>query len=157
MLDGQDFVRANFEAIAEREKRIDVLLVEPLKPPVQVQLPDTLQALQETLGGKIETLNPFDAPIVIIGTSEAKLHNLQLNRGLYDGQGELQDILCGKFIVAGAGAETFESLTPELMEKYKAQFETPEKFYALAGKIVVQKVEPPKETNLAKKATQQER
>ena len=157
VLDVNDYTGVDFQTIAEREKQLNVLLVEPMKPPTEITIPDTLQSLQETLGGKIETLNPFDDPVVIIGTNEAKLHNLQLNRGLNDEKGELQDIICGKFIVAGVGEETFESLSPEQMVKYKDHFEKPEKFYSLAGTIIAQKVEPPKDKDLMKKATQPER
>ena len=82
---------------------------------------------------------------------------MQLNRGLYDEQGELEDIICGKFIVAGIGEEDFINLSPELMEKYKDHFKTPEKFFSLAGQIVVQKVDPPKDKDVMKKTPQSER
>ena len=128
-----------------------------MKPPTEITIPDTLQALQEAVGGRIETVNPFDDAVVIIGSQGAKINDLQLNRGLYDQNGELEDIIAGTFIVAGVGEEDFISLSPEQMVKYKDHFEKPEKFYSLAGTIIAQKVEPLKDKDLMKKATQPER
>ena len=58
VLDYNDFKSSNFTTIAEREKLLNVLLVEPMKPPTEITIPDTLQSLRDTLGGNIETLNP---------------------------------------------------------------------------------------------------
>ena len=154
VLDVNDYTGVDFQTIAEREKQLNVLLVAPMKPPTEITIPDTLQSLQEAVGGRIETVNPF---VVIIGSQGAKINDLQLNRGLYDQNGELEDIISGTFIVAGVGEEDFISLSPELMEKYKDHFETPEKFYSLAGTIIAQKVEPPKDKDVMKKAIQPER
>lgn len=157
VLDVGDYKGVSFQVTNEREIELDVLLVEPMKPPVVVQVFDTLQAFQYFIDGTIEAAHPFDDPVVLIGKKEAMLNNLQLNRGIYDDKGELQDIISGTFLIAGAGEENFESLSPELTQKYKDLFATPEKFYFLAGKVIAQKVEPPKEKDVTPKVTNQER
>ncbi|WP_317854838.1 DUF3846 domain-containing protein [Chakrabartyella piscis] len=151
VLDSGDFVGSNFQAVAEREKRIDALLVEPLKPPQHIQLSTELADLQKAVGGLIECINIFDDPVVIIANEEGKLNNLPLNRGIYDADNELHDIIAGTFLVVGEGDEDFESLTPELQDKYEKHFEKPEKFYSLAGSIIAQKIDIAKDKDIIKK------
>ena len=38
---------------------LTVLVVEPAKPPYVKQIPDTLQAMQEIVGGNIDATYPF--------------------------------------------------------------------------------------------------
>ena len=130
---------------------LDGLLVEPLKPPVRIKIYNELKVLQEAVGGLIECIQPFADPVVIIDNEEGKIHDLKLNRSIYNDEGELHDIICGTFLVLGDGDEDFESLSPEMLEKYEKHFEKPEKFYSLAGKIIPQKIEPPKEKDTIKK------
>lgn len=154
ILSADDFVSSNFTAVAEREKLLDILLVEPMKPPKPVQIPDTLKALQQAVGGYIETLSVYDDAILVCN-EEGKINGSQLNRGIYNEDGELVEIIGGTFLVVGMGEEKFESLSSELMDKYKEQFEKPEKFFKIAGKIIAQKVEPPKDKEVMKKSDQE--
>lgn len=41
---------------------LTVLVVEPAKPPYVKQIPDTLQAMQEIVGGNIDATYPFEDP-----------------------------------------------------------------------------------------------
>ena len=148
VLDAEDFADMTIETKAEREvelNMLDVLLVEPMKPPKEVQIADTLEAMQEAVGGLIEPFNFTDDPVVIVCNEEGKLTGLPLNRAIVDAQGEMIEIMAGSFLIVGDGEENFESLSPEMKEKYAKEFETPEKFYKLAGKIIAQKVEPQKD------------
>ncbi len=140
----------------EEINKLTVLLVEPLKPPVVVEMASDLESLQNAVGGYIEVARFFDDPIEIICNEEGKIHSLQLNRAIYDEQGEMREIIAGSFLVVGDGAENFESLSPEMLKKYTKVFEKPEKFYNLAGMIVAQKIEPVKEKDVLK-IPQQER
>ncbi len=160
VLDAGDFSDMTIETIGERNKEnfLDVLLVEPMKPPIGIQIPDTLEALQSKVGGFIEVVNVSgDDPIAIVCNEEGKLNGLPYNRGLYDEQGELADVIAGSFVIVGDGGENFESLTPELKEKYIKQFRQPERFYKLAGKIVVHKIKLEKEQKTPKKNMENER
>ena len=67
------------------------------------------------------------------------------------------EIMAGNFLVVGDGEENFESLPEDMCEKYSKLFEKPEKFFNLAGQIVVQKVDLPKEKDIVIKNVDQER
>lgn len=151
VLDAEDFVDMTIETKTERELLLDVLLVEPMKPPKEVQIADTLEAMQGAVGGLIEPFNFTDDPVVIVCNEEGKLTGLPLNRAIYDEQGEMIEIMAGSFLIMGDGEENFESLSADMKEKYAKEFETPEKFFKLAGKIIAQKVEPPKDKDSVKK------
>lgn len=154
VLDAGDFADMTIETKAEREltpNLLDVLLVEPMKAPKEVQIADTLEALQEAVGGLIEPFNFTDDPVVIVCNEEGKLTGLPLNRAIYDEQGEMVEIMAGSFLIMGDGEENFESLSNDMKEKYAKEFEAPEKFFKLAGKIIAQKVELPKDKDTVKK------
>lgn len=155
VLDAEDFADMTIETKAERKislNLLDVLLIEPMKPPKEVQISDSLEALQEAVGGLIETAQLFDDPVEIICNEEGKLLGLPLNRAIYNEDGEMIEIMAGSFLIVGDGEENFESLSPEMKEKYMKHFEHPEKFYKLAGTIIAQKVELPKEKETTTKS-----
>ncbi|MFI3201128.1 MAG: DUF3846 domain-containing protein [Eubacteriales bacterium] len=154
ILSADDFVDATIEMKEERENLLDVLLVEPMKPPKEFQVADTLEALQGMVNGYIETVNMNDDPVVLICNEEGKMNGSTLNRAIYDKQGEIVDVIAGSFLIVGSGDENFESLSQAMKEKYAKEFETPEKFFKLAGKVIAQKVTP---TNEATKKAEQER
>ena len=66
---------------------------------------------------------------------EAKLDGLELNRGLYDDEGNMYDVICGRFIVAGLTEDDFGSLTEEQMNRYKKMYKTPETFVFINGRL----------------------
>ncbi len=144
VLDADDFKSSNFRVVGERDRTLNVLFVEPLQPPKEIIISDSLSELQRLVEGNIECIYPFSDPVIIIANEEAKINNLKPNRGIYQDD-ELVDIVAGSFLIVGDGEESFESLTPEMIEKYSKEYEKPEKFYQLAGKIVAQKIELPKE------------
>ena len=160
VLDAEDFADMTIETKEEREislNLLDVLLIEPMKPPKAVKIADTLEALQEAVGGLIEPFNFTDDPVVIVCNEEGKVTGLPLNRAIVDAQGEMIEIMAGNFLIMGDGEENFESLSDDMCEKYSKLFEKPEKFYNLAGQIVVQKVDLPKEKDIVIKNVDQER
>lgn len=108
-----------------------VLIIEPLKEPYVKDIPNTLKAKQEIVGGLIQSIYPFDHPeIALICNDEGKLMGLPLNRALFDQDGNIVDIICGTFFLCSApsDSENFESLTDEQIEKYKNRFDAME-FY----------------------------
>ena len=96
---------------------MDVLIVEPEKSPRMANISGDLESLQKAVGGYIEAVYPYDDPVAIVCNEEVKLIGLPLNRKLED-----HDIIAGTFIVCGLGEEDFDSLTPELAEKYREKF-----------------------------------
>ncbi len=115
----------------ERNKTMDVLIVEPEKVPRMASISGDLESLQKVVGGHIEAIYPFDDPVVLVCNEEGKLIGLPLNRNLED-----YDIIAGTFMICGLGEEDFSSLSPELAEKFKEKFADPEVFIRMGNKIV---------------------
>lgn len=101
---------------------LTVLVVEPAKPPYVKQIPDTLQAMQETVGGNIDATYPFEDPVALVFNSEGKFSDLQPNRLLRLENGDPYDVVCGTFFLAGLGGETFVSLTQDQLQRYGALY-----------------------------------
>lgn len=114
-----------------RDGVLRVLIVRPGKHPEAAEIEDSLEAMQETVGGCIEEYMPFDDDVAIICNEEGKLLGLPPNRGIFSGQGELMDIIMGDFFIAYApcDSERFQSLPKKLEEKYKDMFWYPERFF----------------------------
>ena len=124
---------------------MDVLIVEPEKSPRMANIRGDLESLQNAVGGYIEAVYPYDDPVAIVCHEEGKLIGLPLNRKLED-----YDIIAGTFIVCGLGEEDFDSLTPELAEKYREKFADPEIFMKMGNRIVAIPIKPKDELYVAK-------
>ncbi len=110
---------------------MDVLLIEPGRHPLLVDIKNDLKTLQEKVGGLIEVIYPFTDLVGLICNEEGKLLGLPLNRALAD-----YDIIAGTFLIVGLNEDSFCSLTPALIEKYRRKFYTPEQFLRLGQQIV---------------------
>ena len=124
---------------------MDVLIVEPEKSPRMANISGDLESLQKAVGGYIEAVYPYDDPVAIVCHEEGKLIGLPLNRKLED-----YDIIAGTFIVCGLGEEDFDSLTPELAEKYREKFADPEIFMKMGSRIVAILIKPKDDLYVAK-------
>ena len=105
-----------------------ILVVEPGMMPKRVEIPHTLEAMQKVVGGFIETVHPFDDPVVLICDEEGKLKGKTPN--IYIPH---KDIIVGTIFICGLGEENLTDLPDTLMEKYetmlkeaRALLETPE-------------------------------
>lgn len=116
-----------------------VLMVEPGKVPYEKEIGNGLEALQAAVGGSIQAVYPYEEPVALVCNEEGKYMGLPLNRALTDENGEVYDIIAGNFFIAGLGEESFDDLSPELMEKFSEQFKHPEEFVRIAGKILAVK------------------
>ena len=110
---------------------MEVIIVEPEKVARMAKIEGDLKSLQEIVGGFIEVVYPYEDPVAIICNEEGKLIGLPLNRKLED-----YDIIVGTFIICGLDEEDFDSLTPELADKYLKKFISPEKFIRMNGQIM---------------------
>ena len=127
------------EPVEAGSGKISVLLVEPNKYPKMIEIDDTLEAMQAVVGGDIEEYMPFEDEVAIICNEEGKVNGLTPNRAVYEENSrEMLDIICGKFFVAYAPfeAEKFQSLPPDLAEKYREKFKYPERFMRVNNEIV---------------------
>lgn len=109
---------------------IDVIMVEPMKPPRMVTLNDNLESMQEAVGGWIEEYMPFPDEVALICNEEGKMNGMPLNRAIYGEDGQLLDIIAGPFFIAYAPieSENFLSLPEDLRQKYMQEFKHPQEF-----------------------------
>lgn len=93
---------------------IKVVLVKPGKSAEALEIPDTLKAKQEIVGGDIEVAYPFaDRAAIICNENGMFLEKCMPNRGLRDRNGALYSILFGDFMIAGLSDDNFCSLSEE--------------------------------------------
>ena len=90
-----------------KEERIKVLALLPMELPKEIDLDNTLEAMQKFVGG------------LIVCNDEGKLLGLSLNRPLWDGA----DVLAGPGFLAGRDNEgNMTSLPQNAMDFYKEKF-----------------------------------
>lgn len=127
------------ESVKASDGKISVLLVEPNKYPKMIEIDDTLEVMQTVVGGDIEEYMPFEDEVAIICNEEGKITGMAPNRAVYEENSrEMLDIICGKFFIVYAPfeAERFQSLPPDLAEKYREKFKYPERFMRVNNEIV---------------------
>lgn len=100
-----------------------VLIVEPGKHPREADIPSGLKSLQETVGGYIQAIYPFEDPVALVCDEEALFKDTEWNRYICEGCA-----IKGTFFICGLGEEDFDDLPDTLMEKYKKRFYAPEVF-----------------------------
>lgn len=114
--------------MSEENEKIRVLVVEPFERPYVKMIGSSLEELQSWVGGYIEAIYPFEDPVALICNEEGKMEDLPLNRGLYTEEGDLYDIISGRFLVTGITEDSFGSLSDELTRKYEKLYHDPEVF-----------------------------
>ena len=122
--------------------KIKILKIEPGKKPEIKEIEDGLKSLQDEVQGDIEAVYPFDDNVGIICNEEGIINGMAMNRALYDDDGEMYDIIAGPFLVVGLTEDSFSSLSDEMLSKYSEQFDKPEKFVRMDGKIHAISYEP---------------
>ena len=115
---------------------MNVLMVEPGKAPYETQIGDDLRSMQAEVGGYIQAVYPFEQPVALVCCESGKLDDLPLNRALRDADGDVYDIVAGKFFIVGLGQSDFTDLPHELAEQFAEQFRQPEIFMHVDDKIV---------------------
>ena len=132
-------------------EKITVLVVEPEKKPYVKEIGADLAALQAEVGGYIQAVYPYEEPVALVMDEEAKLIGKPLNRALRDEDGDIYDIVAGKFFVVGLGESDFMSLDQKYIEKFSELFKTPEMFMRLNGKLLVLPVPEEEKTSIRTK------
>ena len=165
VLDADNFVDVEFESnegkeiVAERapDNSIEVLMVEPGQYPQMKTIGSDLTSMQKAVDGYIQAIYPYDDPVALICGEEAKLEGKPLNRALRGEDGEIYDIVAGKFFVCGLGEEDFASLPKELQKKYEDKFRQPEAFLKMGSRIMAIPTGPAKASPKSKAAPAAER
>ena len=93
-----------------------VLIVEPGKDPREEDIKNDLVALQEIVGGYIETVTLEDGVVAIVD-EEGKLKRRTANKYIP----HLHDMLVGTIVIAGMDAweGEFTDLPEDMLEKYR--------------------------------------
>ena len=149
ILDAEDFIDVSFNTDDGQElsavndsKKLDVLLVEPGQYARMTTIDAGLKSLQKTVGGDIEAAYFFDDPVALVCQEEGKINGSELNRAVRDADGEILDIIAGKFFICGLGEEDFTSLPEGLQKKYEDMFHQPETFLKMGRSITAIPIEP---------------
>ena len=109
------------ETALQKEPEITVLKVEPGKAPEEVTIPNTLEAMQQMVGGLIEIV--YLDGVCLVCNEEGKLMGLEGNRRVG------RDIISGTFFLAGdTDYGEFCSLTQEQLNQFSQRFAQPETF-----------------------------
>lgn len=114
-----------------------VLRVEQYKPPFVKEIDPGLESLQSEVDGWIEAIYPFEDDVALICNEEGKINGLELNRALRDENGEVLDAIAGPFLIVGIGEEDFDSLSDDMIEKYRDIFAQPEVFIRANSGLLV--------------------
>lgn len=116
-----------------------VVVVEPKKKPMVQDIDSGLESMQKIVGGPIEAVHPFDAPVALICNEEGKLLNLPLNRALRDDEGKVYDIISGTFFLCAAPPDSdhFAGLSDQQAKTYLERFSVPEMFLNVGGNLFV--------------------
>ena len=115
-----------------------VLVVESGFAPYEKEI-NGLSQMQETVGGLIQAIYPFEEEVAVVCNEEGILLGMPFNRSMEGGYGGV----FGTFFVCGLGEEDFCSLTPEQMETYRRRFRHAEILLGIRGNDpVTLKVQP---------------
>lgn len=125
----------NQTADENRKGGMTVLVVEPLKEAYLKIISGDLKSLQKEVGGLIDATYPFEDPVAVVLNDRGKLDGLMPNRGLYNNNGELYDIIAGTFLVTGLTEDNFCSLSKEMAEKYMEKYKVPEIMACINGQL----------------------
>lgn len=104
-----------------KEEKIKVLALLPMELPKEIELDNTLEAMQKFVGGLIEciTLSDTGSEVTLVCNDEGKLLELPPNRMLWGGS----DYLAGPGFIAGTDCEgNMTSLTAEEIAYYTEKY-----------------------------------
>ena len=119
------------------QETMTVLVVEPRKPPYTAEIPVGLDGLTAAVDGPIAATYPFADQVALICNDEGRNMGLELNRALYDGRGQVYDVVPGTFVIAGLGDGCFTSLPEDMIEKYAQRFQTIEVYAQVGNRTVM--------------------
>lgn len=117
---------------------MQIVMVEPGKAAYAMELGHSLKAMQQAVGGAIQILYPLEEPVALVCHEEGKLLGLPPNRGLWDEEGRLYDIVCGPFFLCGAPPQSdrLEGLTEGQARALLERFGRPELFVRVGEEIL---------------------
>lgn len=115
--------------------KIKVILCEPGEVARVQEIENTLEVMQDTVEGYIETLTLEDA--VIVCNEEGLIHKKRLNRCIVTAGGQFEQFIMGTFIICGICEDEFCSLDEDQIRKYMKLYGEPvfgKKYIQCGGK-----------------------
>ena len=110
-----------------------VLLVEPMKHPRAVDIPHTLEAMQELVGGYITASYYWSDPVALVADDDGLSKTDRLMNRVIDEYSAIR----GNFFICGISTDNFADLPDDLMEKYRKRFWQPELFLPTEDGLLV--------------------
>ena len=98
-----------------------ILLVEPGKNPRTAHISPELSSLQQTVGGYIQAIYPWDDPVAVVCYEEALLKESEFNRLIAP-----EVAIFGTFFICGLGDEDFADLPDAMIAKSAQLLHDPE-------------------------------
>lgn len=111
------------------DEKIRVVMVKPGEHAEVTEITNSLQAMQDAVGGYIEPVrfSSCNPRLVLICNEEGKFNGAEPNRALYDdAECQLLDIIYGTFFVCRDCGEDFGSLTDEQAKEMEEKFRYPQ-------------------------------
>ncbi len=102
------------------DEKLRIVMVEPEKPAYVTEIPNTLEAEQQAVGGGLIDIVYLDQGILVCN-DEGKLRGMEGNRRLDNGS-----VIAGPFFVVGDAGENFRSLTDAEADHFLQRFSQPE-------------------------------
>lgn len=99
-----------------------IIYIAPGDEAVVSEIGDSLQEMQQAVGGYIEAIYPFEDPIALVCNEEGKVNNMPFCRVLINDDLMPIDIICGPFFICGLTEEGFADIPEELVDKYLDRF-----------------------------------
>ena len=124
-----------------------MVLCEPGKVARVAEIGTELSDLQRVVGGLIEPYYPFEEQVCIVCNDEGKYNGMRPCRAIYGEDREMMDIIFGPFFICDCSTPYFGSLNKEQLERYKKQFQNPERFFRVGGEIKAVPISPKKATS----------
>lgn len=121
-------------ALDDLPNTIQVLVVEPRKAPCLREVEES--DFHSILGGDYSVTHPFGPEVAVLCQEDGRESGLEWNRALYNGRGQVYDVIAGTFLVAGIDGDKIASLPDDLANKYNRRFQTIE-VYAQVGERTV--------------------
>lgn len=98
-----------------------ILIVEPRKHPRTVEIPHTLESMQQTVGGYIQAIYPWKDRVALVCDEEGLLKQSEFNRLISP-----DNAIFGTFFICSLGEESFTDLSDDMIAKYAQLLRDPE-------------------------------
>ena len=108
-----------------------ILVIAPNEHPKRVDIPHTLEDMQQVVEGYIQAVYPWTDLVALVCDEEGLINGKPLNRYIMPGM-----VIAGTFFICGLGEEDFTDLPDDLAEKYEQMFYNPQVFARVNEDIV---------------------